>query len=178
MLHFYLLVTVAFVWCSTLPNMWAYIMYVRVLVCQASPAQPSTVHGSHCSQSSDFVHCWSCQHQLQPPILFASHCQVCLTAVYRCCAVRLLYLPAEVSNNRLIVASCVVDCRCAGSPIYKVRVMASHALRPVVTADNIGALVESLLSQLPVGGAALSQNRTHGLLLQVCCLFSFVYIVF
>jgi hypothetical protein len=56
--------------------------------------------------------------------------------------------------------------------------MASHALRPVVTADNIGALVESLLSQLPVGGAALSQNRTHGLLLQVCCLFSFVYLVF
>ena len=55
-------------------------------------------------------------------------------------------------------------CRCAVSPIYKVRVMAAHALRPLLTSDNILSIHNNLFSQL---STTKNQNFIHGILLQV-----------
>ena len=54
---------------------------------------------------------------------------------------------------------------CAASPVLKIRQMAARALRPLLSDDDVTATLLRLLDDLSSHG--ISQNRVHGLLLQV-----------
>ncbi|XP_013401424.1 thyroid adenoma-associated protein homolog [Lingula anatina] len=57
---------------------------------------------------------------------------------------------------------------CAGSRVFKTRVMAGRALRPLVFKDQLGSVLAQLTGYLPRDQQQRhSQNLTHGILLQV-----------
>ena len=52
--------------------------------------------------------------------------------------------------------------------MYKTRIMAARALRPLVSKDLVPEIIKQLLGSLPKArGAGISHNYIHGILLQV-----------
>lgn len=60
-----------------------------------------------------------------------------------------------------------VSFSCAHSPVYKIRIMAARALHPLVAKGDITESLMMLVDSLPKNHQEMSQNATHGLLLQV-----------
>ncbi|XP_074661192.1 tRNA (32-2'-O)-methyltransferase regulator THADA-like [Tubulanus polymorphus] len=63
--------------------------------------------------------------------------------------------------------------KCAGSSVYKTRVMAARALRPLVFTDRIMLLLTQLAQLLPaLETEKIAQNNIHGILLQMSSLLN------
>ena len=73
---------------------------------------------------------------------------------------------------------CVQLCSCAANPVYKTRLVAAQALRPLLSTGNVLSVLSRLLDQLPSPSSSSSSlslssstvvchNVLHGLLLQV-----------
>ncbi|XP_064621388.1 tRNA (32-2'-O)-methyltransferase regulator THADA-like isoform X2 [Lineus longissimus] len=57
--------------------------------------------------------------------------------------------------------------KCASSPVFKTRLMASRALQPLVFEEQLVTVIMDLVQQLPIEGKKTSHNLIHGILLQI-----------
>lgn len=66
-------------------------------------------------------------------------------------------------------------CRCAGSPVFKTRLMAARAIQPLVSRDHLKDVLKQLLSHAI--DSTCVHNFTHGILLQVNLAYSEIRLI-